>query len=192
MDARGLKCKFQLEDDLSVTGLLKKNAIVLILGALSTLTLGQTSTAQGTAATPLASSSIPAERLAQYADLAVEWERAYLQVNTSNPPGNETKAVEYLKKVLEAEGIPTKTLALDPARANLVARLKGNGSKRPLLILAHTDVKGPGGEPVSPDVIRKMNEIGVVARQRIVPDVFVEKHSMAEQEVAKRHRADKQ
>jgi len=68
--------------------------------------------------------------------------RALVQINTSNPPGNETKAVEYLKKVFEAEGIATKTFALDPARANLVARLKGNGSKRPLLILAHTDVVG--------------------------------------------------
>jgi acetylornithine deacetylase/succinyl-diaminopimelate desuccinylase-like protein len=45
-----------------------------------------------------------------------------------------------MKQVLEAEGIPTKTFARDPARANLVARLKGNGRKRPLLILAHTDV----------------------------------------------------
>src|SRR5215470_9637447 len=80
----------------------------------------------------------------------IEWEkqkaeilehyRALVQINTSSPPGNETKAVEYLKRVLEAEGIPTKTFALNPDRANLVARLKGNGSKRPLLILAHTDV----------------------------------------------------
>ena len=31
-----------------------------------------------------------------------------------------------LKKVLESEGIPTQTFALDPARANLVARIKGN------------------------------------------------------------------
>ena len=55
-------------------------------------------------------------------------------------PGRETLVVNYLKQVLEAEGIPTQTFALDPDRANLVARLKGNGSKRPLLILAHTDV----------------------------------------------------
>src|SRR5712691_7380865 len=68
--------------------------------------------------------------------------KALVQIDTRNPPGNETKAVEYLKKVLEAEGIPTKTFALDPARANLVARLKGHGGKRPLLILAHTDVVG--------------------------------------------------
>jgi acetylornithine deacetylase/succinyl-diaminopimelate desuccinylase-like protein len=74
-----------------------------------------------------------AETLAHY--------RALIQIDTG-PPGNETRAVEYLKKVLEAEGIPTKTFALDAQRANLVARLKGNGSKRPLLILAHTDVVG--------------------------------------------------
>jgi len=66
--------------------------------------------------------------------------RALVQIDSSNPPGNETRVVNYLKQVLEAEGIPTKTFALDPARANLVARLKGNGRKRPLLILAHTDV----------------------------------------------------
>jgi acetylornithine deacetylase/succinyl-diaminopimelate desuccinylase-like protein len=78
--------------------------------------------------------------------------RSLVQIDTHNPPGNETKAVEYLKKVLVAEGIPTKTFALDPARANLVARLKGNGSKRPLLILAHTDVVGVQHEkwPVDP------------------------------------------
>ena len=63
-----------------------------------------------------------------------------IRIDTSSPPGNETKAVEYLRKALEENGIPTQTFALDPNRANLVARLKGNGSKRPLLILAHTDV----------------------------------------------------
>lgn len=66
--------------------------------------------------------------------------------------GNETKAVEYIRQILEGEGIPCKTFALDPARANLVARIKGNGSKRPLLILAHTDVVGvqPEKWPVDP------------------------------------------
>ena len=68
--------------------------------------------------------------------------RTLVQIDTSNPPGNEVKAVEYLRKVLAAEGIPSRTLALDPNRPNLVARLKGNGSKRPLLLLAHTDVVG--------------------------------------------------
>src|SRR5262249_19006382 len=50
------------------------------------------------------------------------------------------------------EGIPTKTFGLDPNRANLVARIKGNGTKRPLLILAHTDVVPVQAEkwPVDP------------------------------------------
>ena len=74
---------------------------------------------------------------AQKAELLQHY-RALVQIDTT--AGNETKAVEYLKKVIEAEGIATKTFSVDPARANLVARLKGNGSKRPLLLMAHTDV----------------------------------------------------
>ena len=63
-----------------------------------------------------------------------------LRFDTSDPPGHEAPAVEYLKTVLEREGIPVKVLALDPKRPNLVARLKGNGRKRPVLIMGHTDV----------------------------------------------------
>jgi len=65
---------------------------------------------------------------------------ALLRIDTSNPPGNETEAARYLAGVLEKEGIPVKLLSLDPARANLVARIKGNGSARPIAILGHTDV----------------------------------------------------
>src|SRR5262245_21484444 len=57
-----------------------------------------------------------------------------VRIDSSSPPGNETKVVDYLKAAFEAEGIETKTFALNPARANLVARLKGNGKKRPLLL----------------------------------------------------------
>ena len=76
--------------------------------------------------------------------------RALVQIDST--AGRETMVVDYLKKALAAEGIPTLTFALDPKRANLVARLKGNGSKRPLLILAHTDVVGVQREkwPVDP------------------------------------------
>jgi acetylornithine deacetylase/succinyl-diaminopimelate desuccinylase-like protein len=76
--------------------------------------------------------------------------RDLIQIDTR--AGNETKAVEYIRRVLEGDGIPCQTFALDPARANLVARIKGNGSKRPLLILAHTDVVGvqPEKWPVDP------------------------------------------
>jgi len=78
--------------------------------------------------------------------------RALVQIDTSSPPGNETAAVDYLKRTLEAEGIAVKTFALDAKRANMVARIKGNGAKRPLLLMAHTDVVGVQREkwPVDP------------------------------------------
>src|SRR5689334_15885445 len=65
-----------------------------------------------------------------------------LKIDTSNPPGNETQAANVIKAILEREGIPARLFASDPARANLVARIKGTGSKRPLLIMGHTDVVG--------------------------------------------------
>ncbi len=63
-----------------------------------------------------------------------------IQLDTSNPPGHESLAAEYLADLLTAEGIPVKLLAATPGRANLVARLKGDGSAAPLLLLGHTDV----------------------------------------------------
>ena len=66
--------------------------------------------------------------------------QALLRIDTSDPPGKERPAAEYLKQVLEKEGIPAQLFALEPDRPNVVARLKGNGRKRPLLIIGHTDV----------------------------------------------------
>jgi acetylornithine deacetylase/succinyl-diaminopimelate desuccinylase-like protein len=76
----------------------------------------------------------------QYSSEILTRYRDLVQLDTT--AGHEVRAVEYLKKVLEGEGVAARTFALDPSRPNLVARLKGNGSKRPLLILAHTDVVG--------------------------------------------------
>jgi acetylornithine deacetylase/succinyl-diaminopimelate desuccinylase-like protein len=65
--------------------------------------------------------------------------QALVRIDSSNPPGNETRVAEYVKSVLEAEGIPVTLAAQDPARANAIARIKGNGSKRPLMIMGHSD-----------------------------------------------------
>jgi acetylornithine deacetylase/succinyl-diaminopimelate desuccinylase-like protein len=65
--------------------------------------------------------------------------QAVIRLDTQDPPGGEQPVVDYLKAALEKEGIPVQTFALEPNRPNLVARLKGNGKKRPLLIMAHTD-----------------------------------------------------
>lgn len=66
--------------------------------------------------------------------------QAILRLDTSNPPGNEGLVVDYLEAVLKKNGIETKRFANDPARPNLVARLRGTGKKRPLLVMGHTDV----------------------------------------------------
>src|SRR5215212_8688920 len=65
--------------------------------------------------------------------------QALVRIDTSNPPGNETQAVDYLKQVLDKDGIPYQVFADDPKRANLVVRIRGNGNKKPILIMGHTD-----------------------------------------------------
>jgi len=64
---------------------------------------------------------------------------AIVKMDTTDPPGGEKPVVDYLKQVLEAEGIPVQTFAIEPHRPNLVARIKGSGKQRPLLLMAHSD-----------------------------------------------------
>lgn len=64
--------------------------------------------------------------------------QALVKINTIDP-GSEKPLVDYLKEVLEAEGIEVKTFAKEPGRPNLVARLRGSGKKRPLLMMGHAD-----------------------------------------------------
>ncbi|MFT5469477.1 MAG: acetylornithine deacetylase/succinyl-diaminopimelate desuccinylase-like protein [Verrucomicrobiales bacterium] len=63
-----------------------------------------------------------------------------LRIDTTNPPGNERPAIEYVQQLLEAEGFDCTIVESAPGRANLVTRLKGNGEKEPLLLNAHLDV----------------------------------------------------
>jgi acetylornithine deacetylase/succinyl-diaminopimelate desuccinylase-like protein len=71
---------------------------------------------------------------------AVDMLAAYLRVDTTNPPGNEMRAADFLARFLSKEGIEYRVFESAPGRANLYARLRGNGRKRPLILLNHTDV----------------------------------------------------
>ncbi len=64
---------------------------------------------------------------------------AVIRMDTTDPPGGEKPVVDYLKQVLEAEGIAVQTFAMEPHRPNLVARIKGSGKQRPLLLMGHSD-----------------------------------------------------
>ncbi len=65
--------------------------------------------------------------------------QAILKLDSTDPPGKEDHVVAYLKQVLEADGIPVQTYAMEAHRPNLVARIKGSGKQRPLLLMAHSD-----------------------------------------------------
>jgi acetylornithine deacetylase/succinyl-diaminopimelate desuccinylase-like protein len=71
---------------------------------------------------------------------AVHFLADLIRIDTQNPPGNESKVAHYIEGVLKSEGIESEILEPVPGRASIVARLKGNGRKRPLLIMGHEDV----------------------------------------------------
>ena len=74
------------------------------------------------------------------ADLAARYLPELIRLDTTNPPGNETRVARYLKQVADREGIVAELLGDHPQRLNFVARLKGSGKARPLLLMAHSDV----------------------------------------------------
>lgn len=63
-----------------------------------------------------------------------------IRIDTTNPPGNEIKACEYLAQIFKHEGIEHTILESAPQRGNIIARIKGDGSKQPLLLTSHLDV----------------------------------------------------
>jgi acetylornithine deacetylase/succinyl-diaminopimelate desuccinylase-like protein len=73
-------------------------------------------------------------------DLATMYLRDLIRLDTSNPPGNESRVAQYLKQVTDREGIPSELVGDNPQRLNFIARLRGTGKQRPLLLLAHSDV----------------------------------------------------
>ncbi len=72
-------------------------------------------------------------------DEAVRHLQQYLRVNTINPPGNESRGVEFFARILEAEGIPYETAESAPGRGNIWARLEG-GNEPALILIHHIDV----------------------------------------------------
>ena len=65
--------------------------------------------------------------------------QAMVRIDTADPPGREIELTNYITGVLDAEGIEYEVHSLEAERPNIVARLRGNGSKRPLLLMAHQD-----------------------------------------------------
>ena len=79
---------------------------------------------------------------ASWRDETIQILSELVKIDTSNPPGNETRAAEYIKGLLTKEGIESEIVESAPGRGSIIARLKGTGKKRPLLLMGHLDVVG--------------------------------------------------
>ncbi len=118
--------------------------LVLVLSYLILLSCGRETL---DAADPAAS---PAARLLS----------EYVRIDTSNPPGNETRAAEWLAAKLAAAGIESRLIGDDPARKSLYARLDAPGDRPALLLMHHTDVVPADGSEWSVDPFSGETENG--------------------------------
>lgn len=64
----------------------------------------------------------------------------YVQIDTTNPPGNEIHAARFFKEIFDREGIDAKIIESAPGRGNIYARVRGNGSKQAVVLMNHMDV----------------------------------------------------
>ena len=123
---------------------------LLAIAVVSGLLLSSSLLAQGT----------PDFRVAR--EEAVQNLQAMIRLDTSNPPGNETKLADYLKGILDKEGIASEIIAAEPGRGNLIARIKGNGRKKPLLLMGHSDTVGVEKEKWTVDAFAGLIKDGFV------------------------------
>jgi acetylornithine deacetylase/succinyl-diaminopimelate desuccinylase-like protein len=93
-----------------------------------------------------------------------------VRLDTSNPPGNETRVAEYLKQIADSHGIACKMLGGDPRRQNFIARLKGSGKGRPLLLMAHSDVVPVDRSQWTADPFSAENRNGVIYGRGAIDD----------------------
>lgn len=103
-------------------------------------------------------------------DETVRHLRRLIQLNTVNPPGNEIAVARYLDSTLRSAGIETHLFEPSPGRAAFVARLKGNGSKQPVLLMAHMDVVGVEADQWTVDPFAGVEKDGYVYGRGAIDD----------------------
>lgn len=114
------------------------------------LALGACARPRGPVAVPSPAAGLPARALWSGSPRPADWSALgdeasallslYIRINTTNPPGNELQAARWLAAVLRRDGLESQIFEPVPGKANLYARLPGDGSARPLILLNHMDV----------------------------------------------------
>ena len=103
-------------------------------------------------------------------DETVRHLRRLIQLNTVNPPGNEITVARYLDSTLRSAGIETHLFEPAPGRAAFVARLKGNGTRQPVLLMAHMDVVGVEPDKWTVDPFGAVEKDGYVYGRGAIDD----------------------
>ena len=96
--------------------------------------------------------------------------QSMLRMNTVNPPGNEMAVARYLEQKLTADGIETRVLEPAPGRGSVVARIRGDGSKKPVLLMAHMDTVDVEAEHWSVDPFGGVVKDGYVYGRGAIDD----------------------
>jgi acetylornithine deacetylase/succinyl-diaminopimelate desuccinylase-like protein len=125
--------------------------------------------AQAAAAPPQATPS----SLGTIPDEAFGWLQGLIRINTTNPPGNELAAANYLAAILEKEGIAHEVLEITPGRGIVIGRLSSSAIPDPsksLLLLAHLDVVGVTREKWSVDPFAAISKDGFLYGRGAIDD----------------------
>src|ERR1019366_3201337 len=104
---------------------------------------------------------------------AVTWLEGLVRINTTNPPGNELAAANYIAGILEKEGIPHEVIEIAPGRAIVVARLNASvmpDASRSLLLVAHLDVVGVTREKWTVDPFAAITQCGYLYGRGVIDD----------------------
>ena len=115
--------------------------------------------------------------------MAIDWDavrdevtghlQALLRIETVNPPGNETRAAEYLAGVAREAGIPFEIAEGEPGRGTFVARRPGHGAARPDLLPGATHPLRVGGlgHPTAPGpLVGDLTDYSLRPRSLFVPE----------------------
>jgi acetylornithine deacetylase/succinyl-diaminopimelate desuccinylase-like protein len=104
--------------------------------------------------------------VAEYRQLLAE----LIAIDSTSPPGNELRVAARLRALLEQEGIACDVFEAAEGRGNLVARLRGSGKHRPLLLLAHMDVVGVERDKWRSDPFQMTERDGYLYARGVIDD----------------------
>jgi len=125
------------------------------------------------AQTPPGTPAVTAPNMGTLPQEAVTWLEGLVKINTTNPPGNELAAANYIAAILEKEGIPHEVIEITPGRGIVVARLNASvmpDASRSLLLVAHLDVVGVTREKWTVDPFAAVTQGGNLYGRGVIDD----------------------